>query len=60
MGIAFAAGAIAGALFVRWYVMRHAGQLAGEALGNEIFGEGTTGAKILGGVLTGLDEVRAS
>lgn len=57
--LAFAAGAVAGGLFVRWYVMRHAGQLAGDAIGAEIFGEGSTGAKILGGVLTGLDEFRA-
>jgi hypothetical protein len=58
--LGFAAGAVAGGLFVRWYVMRHAGALAGQAIGDKIFGEGTTGAKILGGVLGAVDEVRAS
>jgi len=56
--LAFVAGAAAGGLFVRWYVMRHAGQLAGDAIGAELFGEGSTGAKIMGGLLTGLDEIR--
>ena len=57
--VSFAAGALAGALFVRWYVMRHAGQLAGQAIGDKVFGEGSTGSKILGGVLTAVDDIRA-
>lgn len=57
--LAFAAGAAAGALFVRWYVMRHAGGLAGEALGAKVFGEGSTGAKIVTGIFEAVDEVRA-
>lgn len=56
--LAFAAGAVAGGLFVQWYVKRHAGQLAGDAIGAAIFGEGTTGAKILGGILATTDELR--
>ncbi len=57
--VAFAAGAAVGALFVRWYVMRHAGGLAGEALGEKIFGADSTGAKIVSGIFNAVDEVRA-
>lgn len=57
--LSFAAGAAAGALFVRWYVMRHAGGLAGEALGEKIFGAGSTGATIVSSVFNAIDEVRA-
>jgi hypothetical protein len=57
--LAFAGGAVAGGLFVRWYVQTHALGLAGDALGAKLFGEGTTGAKVLGGVLNAVDEVRS-
>lgn len=56
---AFAVGAVAGGLFVRWYVQTHAAEIVGEKLGAELFGEGTTGAKIVGGLSGVLDQVRS-
>lgn len=57
--LAFSAGAVAGGLFVRWYVQTHALGLVGEKAGAAIFGEGTAGAKVLGGILNTVDEVRS-
>jgi hypothetical protein len=56
--LAFAGGALAGGLFVKWYVETHAGQLAGEAIGAKLFGEGSTGQRIVTGLLAGVDEAR--
>jgi hypothetical protein len=56
--IAFVAGAVAGGLFVRWYVQTHAVGLFGEKAGAAIFGEGTTGANIVSGISTAIDQVR--
>lgn len=56
--LAFAAGAVAGGLFVKWYVQTHAGGIAAGKLGESLFGEGSTGAKILGGIGGAIDEVR--
>jgi hypothetical protein len=58
--LAFAAGAAAGAYFVKWYIERNPGAIVGRKLGDQIFGEGSTGAKILGGIGTAIDEARAS
>jgi len=59
LAAAFAVGAVAGGLFVKWYVETHAAQIVGEKLGAELFGEGTTGAKIVGGLTGIVDQVRA-
>jgi hypothetical protein len=59
VALAFGAGALVGGVFVGWYVKKHYVGLAGEELGAKIFGEGTTGAKILGGLLNTVDEVRS-
>lgn len=53
--LAFAGGAVAGALFVRWYIQTHPGEIVGGKLGEAIFGEGSTGAKILGGIGNAID-----
>lgn len=58
--LAFAGGALAGGLFVRWYVTTHAGQLAGEAIGEKLAAAGyPTAGRITTGLLSTLDEVRA-
>lgn len=58
LAAAFAAGAVAGALFVRWYIMTHPGELAGEKLGAALFGEGSTGANIVTGIGHTIDQAR--
>jgi hypothetical protein len=58
--LAFAGGALAGGLFVKWYVERHAGQLAGEAIGEKLTAAGyPTLGRFTSGLLTAVDEVRA-
>lgn len=57
--IAFAAGAAAGGLVVKWYVEKHYAGLAGEKIGAALFGEGTTGARITTGLFNFADEARA-
>ena len=58
--LAFAGGALAGGLFVRWYVTTHAGQLAGEAISEKLAAAGyPTLGRISAGLLTAVDEVRA-
>lgn len=54
--LAFAGGALAGGLFVKWYVQTHPGELAAMKLGEQLFGEGSTGAKILGGIGSAVDQ----
>jgi len=58
--LAFAAGALLGGAFVAWYVDRHYLELAGEKLGDKLFGAGTTGAKLTEGVFSLADDVRAA
>lgn len=58
LAAAFVAGAVAGGLFVKWYVETNAARIAGDKLGAAIFGEGTAGAKIVGGLSGIVDEVR--
>jgi hypothetical protein len=57
--VAFAAGAAAGALVVKWYVEKHYAALAGEKIGAALFGEGSTGAHAVTGIFSAIDEVRA-
>jgi len=60
VAVAFAAGAVAGGLFVRWYVTTHVGQLGAEALGAKLFGEGSTGAHVIGDIGSFIDSERAA
>jgi hypothetical protein len=57
--LAFAAGAAAGGLFVKWYVETHTAELGLKGVGEKFFGEGSTGAQILAGIGHTFDEVRA-
>jgi hypothetical protein len=55
--IAFSAGAVLGAAVMGFYFRTHAVQLVAEGAGEKIFGEGSTGAKIVsaaGNLLQGL------
>ncbi len=56
--LAFAAGAAAGGLFVKWYVETHAGALGLGTAGEKIFGKDSAGAHILAGIGETIDEVR--
>jgi hypothetical protein len=57
--LAFAAGAAAGGLLVKWYVEKHYAGLAGEKIGAALFGEGSTGAHAVTAIFNVVDEVRA-
>ena len=56
--VAFAAGAVAGGLFVRWYVTKNAAGLGARALGEKLFGEGSAGADVVAGLGRIVDDVR--
>lgn len=57
--LAFAGGALAGGLFVRWYVQAHAGELAAGAVAGKL-GLGSGGTAILSGIGDELDKLRAA
>ena len=57
--LAFAAGAALGGLFVGYYVKKHYAGLAGEQIGEKVFGAGSTGAKIVAGIFDAVDTVRS-
>lgn len=56
--LSFAAGAAVGAYFVQWYIKSHPGSTIIAAAGEQIFGEGSTGARIVAGIGGAIDEVR--
>jgi hypothetical protein len=58
--LAFVAGGVAGGLFVQWYAKRHGLELFGQAAGDQLFGEGSFGSAVLGGLGGLLDQRRAS
>ena len=46
--LVFVGGALAGGLFVRWYVQNHALELFAEGAGAKVFGESSAITKALG------------
>jgi hypothetical protein len=57
--LAFAAGGVAGALFVRWYIQTHPASTIGGAAIDKIFGEDSPTGTTLKGLLPGLDRAAA-
>lgn len=55
LALAFTAGGVAGALLLKWYISTHPGDTIVAALGDKIFGEGSTGARVVRGIGGALD-----